>query len=424
MKVLVISHNSFSITHNNGKTLSSIFSAFSKEELCQLYFTPIGYPDMARCDQYYLITDNNAFHSIIRRGKCGTSYVPFNGNINSNKKRKVKVNDFTRFMRSAIWGASSWYNGGLRDWLVLQRPNIIFYVGGDAIFSHQIAVSLSKKLKLPLVTYFTDDYIINPEDSIYNRLLRVFYKKTVNNSRLLFAIGSMMSDVYTDYYKKPFSPIMNVVDVPLKEPNYNIEGSVISIAYFGGLGLGRLHEIIRFKSFLDKYISKYLTKRVKINIYSFSPISDNMESMLSNMEISYFNGVSGEELKRAMHGTDIFLHVESIEDKMRKLTRLSVSTKIPEYMSYAKPIIAFGPAEVASFKLISKVNPSLVIGDNGSDEMIDKKVTSSLINALNSIDELKEIAHCNYINAKSNFDVAIVAQGFRKKIAAIIGNNI
>ena len=37
-KILIISHNPINQFDNMGKTIGNIFSGFSKEELCQLYF--------------------------------------------------------------------------------------------------------------------------------------------------------------------------------------------------------------------------------------------------------------------------------------------------------------------------------------------------------------------------------------------------
>ena len=116
MKILVISHNSFSQTYNNGKTLSAIFSKFKKEELCQLYFTPIGRPDFDRCEHYYRICDKDAILSIVNRGLCGTSNVDEDYPSVSNN-RKVKVNNATRFIRTIVWQLSSWFTGGLKDWI-------------------------------------------------------------------------------------------------------------------------------------------------------------------------------------------------------------------------------------------------------------------------------------------------------------------
>ena len=63
MKVLIISHNPLCTYNAMGKTLASLFSRFSREELCQLYIYP-SYPDMDLCSSYFRVTDKEVLHSI------------------------------------------------------------------------------------------------------------------------------------------------------------------------------------------------------------------------------------------------------------------------------------------------------------------------------------------------------------------------
>ena len=47
-----------------GKTLSSLFSSFEKEELCQLYIYP-SVPDLDYCNSFFRITDKDVVKSIL-----------------------------------------------------------------------------------------------------------------------------------------------------------------------------------------------------------------------------------------------------------------------------------------------------------------------------------------------------------------------
>ena len=423
MKTLVISHNSFSKTHNNGKTLSAIFSAFKSEELCQLYFTPIGRPDYERCRDYYLISDKDALVSIFRRRYCGTqlSKEPdiFTTGTSSTNKKKSRPNNAKKYLRTVIWMLSSWYKGGLKDWIAVQKPDAIFYVGGDGVFSHRIAVKLSKILNLPLATYFTDDYIINPPSNCYNKLLKRVYKRTIDHSEKLFAIGKKMADDYTAYYNREFKPIMNIVDIPPKEDWQAQKENSIAINYFGGLHLGRTEEIMRFAHFMQDNVKDYLRKSYTIGIYSFSCPSDEELNEMKDLGIAFRQGVTGVELDEAMRKSDILLHVESVKKEFHSLTKLSVSTKIPEYMCLAKPVIAFGPADVASFSVIAEATPEMVL-DDVEDTKVMNKQAKHIIDILNSDEYLTEIADCNYHYAKLHFDRAIVAQEFRNAIMGML----
>ena len=415
MKVLVISHNSFSKTHNNGKTLSAIFSCFKKEELCQLYFTPIGNLDYDRCDQFFLITAQSALRSIFHRNKCGHVVNHSPDRKSSAKRNVVKRTILTHILRDVLFQLSSWYQGGLKLWLKQQKPELVFYVGGDALFSQRIAVSISKKLKVPLITYYTDDYVINPPSDIYVRLLRRSYSRTVFHSSMLFAIGEEMASAYTIYFKKKFHPIMNLIDIVENETVKEKWGDTLKIGYFGGVHLGRDVEIARFAKFVREKLENYLTRSIEITVYTFGNVSEDVLSDYYNLKIIVNKGLTGDDLKRAMSMTDVFLHVESIEQQFISLTMLSVSTKIPEYMGMGKPILAFGPSEVASFKVIAKANNVLVIDDNIFEDTQIKHIASVLDNDW----ELFEIAKDNYNYAKRNFSKEEVAKNFREKLLSI-----
>lgn len=423
-RVLIISHNNFSKTHNNGKTLSAIFSAFQPEELCQLFFTAIGSLDYERCRDYYLISDKEAMKSILKRNQCGQqlpkkTFID-NKFISGEIKMRPRPNLIKKYIRTLIWMLSTWYSGGLKKWIEEQKPDFIFYVGGDGIFSHRIAVKLSEKLNLPMATYFTDDYVINPPSDCYNKLLKKVYMRTVVHSDKLFAIGKKMADDYTAYYNKEFKPIMNIVDIPPKDVWKAQKEDCITINYFGGLHLGRDEEIIRFARFMRDKVKYNLKKSYVIGIYSFDIITGDELKEMSNLGIVFHQGVTGNELDEAMRNSDILLHVESVRKEFHSLTKLSVSTKIPEYMCLTMPVLAFGPADVASFCVIAEANQAMVINDV-EDPLMMNKQAEQIARILNSDEELAEIADSNYDYAKTHFDKKIVAEVFRKEITSMTG---
>lgn len=423
MKILVLSHNSFSKTYNNGKTLSAIFSAFKAEELAQLFFTAKGEPDYERCVDYYYISDKDALKSILKRNKCG-KVLPFSSNAVEHEscpnRKNVHLVKMKKGLRSLVWMFSAWYRGGLYKWLFEQKPNAIFFVGGDSYFSHYIAVSLSKKLKIPLATYFTDDYILNTPTDIYNRLLKCFYKRTIDSSSRLYAIGKQMAEDYSLFYHREFKPIMNIVEIPKITDFGYFNKDSISINYFGGLHLGRTWEIMRFARFMRKFVAPLINKKISIGIYSFSSLTDSEREEMSLLGVLTHKGLTGEELQKRMKETDILLHVESSQRKYYALTKLSVSTKIPEYMCIAKPIIAFGPSDVASFRVIADACQSFVIADV-EDEKTMTQQARRVAEILETPSLMEQIAYNNYIYAKQHFDIKVVSNEFRSDIINLNG---
>lgn len=421
MKVLIVSHNSFSKTFNNGKTLSAIFSAFKKDELCQLFYTSRGKADYDRCDCYYLIENKDALKSIIARKKCGSEILKQNNDGVSQNSKHLKRNGATKLIRDIIFLLSSWLHGGLKTWLDKQKFDLVFYVGGDAIFSQIMAISISKRYRVPLVVYYTDDYIINARRGFYELLLKRFYKNTISYSNMLFAIGEDMAESYSSFFGKQFFPIMNVIDLTLIERYHVIKDEELTISYFGGVHLGRDKEIVRFGEFVRFLLSQFLRRTVIINVYTFTDISLALISEYKKLGISLHSGLTGRELEKAMDATDVFLHVESAEPQYKALTKLSVSTKIPEYMGAGKAIIAFGPSDVASFKVISRANDTLVVDDN-KDMKYKDSYLKRIAEVLDDNDALAVIGQSNYNYAKLKFDKNIVAKDFKEKLELVAFN--
>ena len=116
--------------------------------------------------------------------------------------------------------------------------------------------------------------------------------------------------------------------------------------------------------------------------------------------VRYCGGVTGKVLKGKIYGSDILLHIESDNKYMRRLTSLSVSTKIPEYLVSGRPILGFGPAEVASMKLLTDNNVGFFI----SSEDSDSKITEKLSRLIRDFELRKKLGTNGYEYATLNFD--------------------
>ena len=60
---------------------------------------------------------------------------------------------------------------------------------------------------------------------------------------------------------------------------------------------------------------------------------------------------------------DVLLHVESYYSRYTSYFRLSMSTKIPEYMSVCRPILCVGPSGIATVDFIQERKFGLVVND-------------------------------------------------------------
>lgn len=421
MKILVVSHNCFSKLYNNGKTLESIFSSFSKDTLAQIYFTENMQPDFDFCTSYFKITDINVLKSLLKGGAdCGEILLPNDRDLNKKGSGSSKGSKLFRFAKSKIdhlvlfrdilWSFNSWKSKSLLHWSEKINPDVIFYVGGNFGFSHDIAFSLSKKFQIPLVSYFTDDYLIYPKSkNLFDRIQKIrmknFYNKTVKYSSLSFAIGDVMADEYSAFFGKEFYSIMNSIEKEVYSPYFKKQEIIFS--YFGGLHLNRWKMLIK--------LAQSLTTG-SINVYSIEKPSEKVLLEFEKVNINFKGAVEGADLKNAILNSDVLLHVESDDTYNRSLTKLSVSTKIPEYLMSGRLVLGFGPAEVASMKILSDNNIGIVISSSISNDCLQ----SELIKITSNFELRERIGLLGYDYAIKNFDNKIIAKKFKMKIENLI----
>lgn len=420
-KILVFSHNPFSNILNNGKTLKNIFSMFNKDYLSQFYIDQENKPDFTICDNYFTISDKEIIESFFQRktdiGTIINKYQVYDEkNLKSRKTKLPLKTEFTKLIRNFFWEHSNWHSNKLQNWIRKNNPDILFFVGGSYTFSHKIALKISKYYKLPLVTYFTDDYIINYSNNsllgkIYEKKLLKSYNNTISNSKLLFVIGELMSRDYSTLFNRKFDYIMNCVqDIP---KSLNENSNSINISYFGGLHLKRYESLMEFAETMKKLDLKF---KYTISVYTTSDLPIKILNQLKSKGVSFFNIVEGEELQNAINNSNFLLHLESHDKKIKKLIKYSISTKIPEYLISSRMIICYGPSDVASMKLIE---------DNGIGLVLDKyninfsKKLNMLKECLSNIEEANKLANKGYLYAKENYTIDIVAKKFYSTLNSI-----
>ena len=422
IKILIISNNSFTKYTNNGKTLYSLFGHFDKNNLNQLFFRDYGIPDFSICNNFYRITDYDALMNFLFiKNKLGAILIQntfasdyfFNFNFSF-----LKSSFILRVFRDLLWLCVNKKNIHFLGWLDRIKPDLIFFLPGRERFSHDYALLISKRLNIPLFVYFTDDYILNYNKRnlfsriVYNQRYRTF-KKTINHASDLFAISSLMAIDYSKYFDRKFGVLINSVHFGnyqheiLKNQNYLI------LSYFGSLHTGRDKMLIKLAKILHS-----LNLNIIINLYTTDSLNKFVIHKYKNLGINYLGQIFNDDLKIAILESDILLHIESdILTNINK-TYYSISTKIPEYLISKKPILAFGPTNIASFKLLSENNIGYVISSNDDVHLIENK----LLKFFNDINLRLKLTLNGYLFAKENFNNKTMREKLNESIIYRINN--
>lgn len=412
-KILVISHNSFSSFTNNGKTLEAILRGFKKENLSQLFFLNES-PDYNFCENYFNLSDKDILFSLLTFKTPGHIVEKQEGQdeLLSKKRNKLyrlvsQLSHKFPVLRDMYWRKRKWCNESLKSWCKAINPDLIFFVAGPQKFAHDIALFLADFLQIPLATFFTDDYLCidTQKRSCENQRLQKIYQRTVNRSSALFACCDYMAAEYSVFFSLPFHTLLNTMEIiPYSE--YTEKEEVV-ISYFGGLHLNRDNMIVR--------LARHLDGKGEIRVYSNSILTPAQESRFRESGIRMMPCLSGKALWKAILDSDILLHVESDDADNKKFTRLSLSTKLPEYMMAGRCILAYGPPEVASIKTLADNGIGCVVSSQDPSET----VRSKLARLTSDFDYRKRLGSTAYDYALSHLNRDVISDHFVKIINGI-----
>lgn len=411
--IIVFSHNCFSDTSNNGKTLASIFSKINPLRVSQIFISDREMPaSHERCNSFYKISDRDLISSLIRKSEFGCEVTIENkaSAVQTGKPNAIKRSPFTIWLRDIFWVVLFPLKyKALFDWIKFKSPDLLFYVSGDAIFSMKIALRIAKHFNLPLVVYVTDDYYVfnRPNkssffDYTHCMWLRRQFKKLLKSSSRCYVIGEKMKSVYDDEFGINSNILINTIPITTFDPISSCSTESIKLGYFGNISLGRGVQLLKLAELIKEATCK-LGAKIELHIYTFSELSEELRSSLSSFRVHLHPGVGAMKLKAVMQSCDFLVLVESPERKNLKLTALSLSTKVPEYMMMSRPILAFGPIEAGSINFIVKHNCGVYIDSEDSANINVEKLCEIVSNKSLQFN-LAEYAHqfaCKYFNQET-----------------------
>lgn len=373
MKVLIISHNPISTYQSMGKTFLSLLSEFHKEELCQLYIYPT-ISDIDVCSSYYRITDKDILKSYFHWGKVSSREIK-NDEIDITKHEKFenkqdeklynqKKNYFTMLGRDIMWKCSRYYNTSLQNWLDKEKPTCIFLAPGEAKFIYDLAMKISQKCNLPIITYICDEFyfVKRPKKilgKIQLKLLQNKIEKLMRNTTSIITICDELNQQYSEKFHIPALTIMTGTNYSIAEKERDIE-EINSITYLGNLAYRRDESIIEIGEVLDK-IKQDCNISCTLKLYTGSIDEQTREAIKNIKSIKYCGYVTGEEFLKAFYEAQLLLHVEAFDKECIDRVKNSISTKIADSLGSGIPLLAYGPENIASISYLKKNECAFVI---------------------------------------------------------------
>lgn len=363
-RVLVISNVPFSLDNNAARTLTGLFEGWDPQQLAQLYFRPER-PNNTVCKKYYQFTDADALKSVFDRKRVGNiiEEVKLSSEFHEDKGAFSEVYSYAHNNRSAfltlardmVWKFSAWKSDVLKRWISSFKPDVIFFVLGDGIFTYRIVNWISEEYRIPVVTVVYDDFFLGYDEDkgasyrLRSRMLNYWAHRTIDGMPYLFTTCEMMSRTYERIFDSRCVELYSAASRPMKVRT----GTAIS--YFGNIGLGRWKQLIAIGKTLQKL------GYPGVDVYTKEELPEILSQLTPDNGIMFHGGIPYEQVIEKTAESLAVIHTESFDAEIKERVRFSVSTKVADMLASGVCPLVYGPEDVASIDYFRSHDAGCVI---------------------------------------------------------------
>lgn len=380
-RVLIVTGEPFNSKSATGITVSNLFRGWPKDKIAQIYSADIE-PDVDVCEKNWRISNKDLmllkqlYH--FKKGSVSTPMASSVYEAPPVAAFSKKVNAKNTVMRRVLvplidllpYQLSDDHLSNINDF----KPDVIYSMLGN-IRLVRLVHYLSSRLSIPVVPHFMDDWLSTYSvsgRSLLTTIQRVIINRlthqVVKNASVGLSIGDAMAEEYSQRFGIPFFAFMNPVALPLiRVKNVSAPKSTTVFIYVGGFHLGRYENLID----IGRAIAKVRQQNINVTFLVYAPQTDIAQygEDLVHDGVEIRGTIAPEEVQKVLSQANVAVHVESFLEKFSCYTRLSVSTKIPQYYAAALPVLAYGPSGVASCRYVNDNYCGVAVGHKNEDSL-------------------------------------------------------
>lgn len=372
MKMLIVTNLPWRTDVSVGNTFSNLFDGLDEElEIAQVFFRE-GEPSNAFAHRCFKISERQLARSIITREPVGseieinleeTSSSPDAGlSPTYNRARQLRW-DSLLLAQDCIGSLGRWRSDELYRFVEDFNPELLFGALGRVPVVNNLLAHLSEEYSLPLFVYAWDDhYTIDPlrKSPFYRAraaIERTGVARCAKRAQAIYAITPELGELYKHAFSKECRVLRKGYRFESR-PEYAGASDEVRMLYAGNIGAERW----RVLASLAEIVNKEEGAPFHLDIYTHSPVSDEMEAALNCGHSILHQGVPADELPRLFARSDVLVHVEATEPKERERCRYSFSTKIVDYMHAARCILSLG-GPTAATEYLRENDAAIVVND-------------------------------------------------------------
>lgn len=382
MKILILSVDPWLKSNSFGNTYSNIFGKIANIEIAHVYLLDSLPNKENNVSRYYQISESKIIKSALRPfgNDKGVGYevfladehrrrIPNSNNAPIRKSVYRRLLDFgkkhhwkTMFLaREMAWKLGKVNYEGLYKFIDDFQPELFVLAYYNVYNCNQIASRIKQQFNIPMVMIMMMDHYSlkrvswNPIFWADRFAKRAIIRKLVKQSEMLFVISKMLKDEMERDLHIPCRVLYKIPDENRAFYPYKMHESSLRFLFTGNIYANRWKSL----AMLVKELKEQ--KIGRLDIYTATPISPSMNKALHVEGVSEIHApVSQDEVIKLQNGADVLVHTEAFDKFNKYLVRCAISTKIMDYLSVGRCILAIGPDDISSIEYLKDNDLALI----------------------------------------------------------------
>ena len=438
-RVLIASPEGFNKLTGQGINLSNLFRGWPKDRIANVYnidTVPLTY-DI--CDSYFKLGKDEVsrdwpFSWAARLLGRSLSYRQVSesdctkGQSSSPKHSGLLVPIIRRLMTAS--GATNliWHynvSNRLEQWIAAFQPEVIFATFVSLPWMRFVG-ELAGSTGIPLVIFQQDDWPGALDHLFHGRLLDPYLRRrmqrefiqVLRQASIGIGICESMCQAYEKRYGLPFVPFHNPLDIVQWSDDIRTDWGVhtpFRVIYAGSIRrLNQLSSLGDVCDVVHELHAEGLPIEMKIHTPSF--FADVHRSKLERLpSVTFEKEPENETIAALFANADLLVLPVNFDQASRTRLRYSIPTKVPAYMLSGTPILAYGPAEVASIQYAKKSGWGYVVSRRDKAALKD-----AIVRLATDIDLRTRLGQRAQALASENHDARKVHVAFRNTLASAV----
>lgn len=393
-KVLVLSRTPWRTDNSFGNTYSNWFSKMEDVQVAHICLAD-GLPFTEKnVHEYYQVSEKGLTRSLLKKhsksNAVGQRVCPIDSELNDKKKKDAsfvgkmisygRKHRFPSFflLREIVWKYGNINYDGMFDFIESFRPNVIFMPLYYAGYVDRVALNIYKKYQIPIVleasldVYTLKQLSFNPFFWINRFYIRYKTRQICSIAKMLYVISEKQREDYVKLFDIPIKVMYKFADKDRNQYNYEKTTNRVRYLYTGNLWVGRWKSLALLVKALKTTEGGYL------DIYSATRLPERVKKILNIDGVSTLHEpITQKQVIEEQNKSDVLIHVESFSLKNRLHVRYSISTKIMDYISVGRCVMAIGPKDIASIEYLKDNNLALVASNEIEVKTVVQQINSN-----------------------------------------------